>query len=285
MAEVGAASAIRGRAARRRRELPPERELTWRDALKDARRGLFDVVRSPWSALALARVPRGDGHAVLVLPGFLATDYSTAPLRAFLARLGYRTFPWALGVNFGFSPAYEYDIEVLIEHRLKEVLIESGDRKISLIGWSLGGLYAKALARRYPHLIRDVVTLGSPISGHARDASVWRLYERVSAVEFHDPEVARKLRELNAPLEGVPLTAFYSRNDGIVPWQACCEPPGPLVQNIETPCAHLGMGFDSFNYYLIAHRLARSEQQAWAPLDVRALRRRFERDRRPWPGG
>ncbi|MGB8328163.1 MAG: alpha/beta hydrolase [Steroidobacteraceae bacterium] len=257
-----------------------QRGLTWLDAVKDTSRAMLDIARSPWSALALARLPRGDGHSVLVLPGFLTTDNSTMPLRWFLQRLGYRVHGWELGVNFGFSTAYSYDIEVLIEHRLKEVFIESGDRKISLIGWSLGGVYAKALARRYPQLIREVITLGAPLRGDAGDGSVWRLYEWVSDMDLHAPEIAQKLRELSAPLPAVPITAFYSRNDGVVPWRNSCETPGRLVQNIEISCSHLGMGFDTYVLYLIAHRLAQKDKGGWMPLDASALRRRFERERR-----
>jgi hypothetical protein len=263
------------RAAKKR-----ERSLTWLDAVKDTSRALFDITRSPWSALALARLPRGDGHSVLVLPGFLSTDHATLPLRWFLERLGYRVHGWELGFNLGFSTAYSYDLEALIEHRLKEVFIESGDRKISLIGWSLGGLYAKALARRYPTLIREVITLGSPLSGDARASSAWRLYEWVSKMDLHTPEIAQKLRELSEPLAHVPITAFYSRHDGIVPWHNSRELPGPMVQNIETPCSHFGMGLDSYVLYVIAHRLARQDPDGWKPLDLRALRERFERDRR-----
>ena len=257
------------------------RPLSWLDVFTDVGRGLLDTIASPWSALALTQVPRGDGHAVLVLPGFMSTDHPTWPLRGFLTQIGYRAFAWGLGVNRGFSTDYHYDIEALVEHRLKEVFFESGDRKISLIGWSLGGVYAKALARRYPSLIRDVITLGSPISGETRDVSIRRAYEFVSAMEFHDPQFAGKLRELNTPLRDVPLTALYCRRDGVVPWTNAREEPGPLVQNIEVSASHVGMGFDSYVFYLIAHRLARSGKGGWKPLNVDYLRLRFERERLP----
>src|SRR5262249_908390 len=156
-------------------------------------------------------------------------------------------------LNYGFSTEYSYDIEALIEHRMKEVLLESGERKISLIGWSLGGVYAKAAARRYPKLIRDVITLGSPISGNTANVSVSRLYEWGSKMQFTDPTFAQKVREPTRPLVGVPITAFYCRKDGVVPWRNAREVPGPLVQNIEVEASHVGMGFDAFVFYLIAH--------------------------------
>jgi pimeloyl-ACP methyl ester carboxylesterase len=260
----------------------PAQTLTWFDAISDLCFGAVDAASFPLGALALARVPKSDGHAVLVLPGYLSGDQPTWLLRWFLSQIGYRAYPWELGLNFGFSTAHPYDIEALVEHRLKEVFIESGDRKISLIGWSLGGVYAKALARRYPQLIRDVVTLGSPISGDTAKVSVWRLYEWVSDMQFADPECMRKLRELNRPLTGVPITAFYCRRDGVVPWRNAREKAGPLVQNIEVEAAHVAMGFDAFVLYLIAHRLAKSAGRAWRPLDVAALTRRYARERLPF---
>jgi pimeloyl-ACP methyl ester carboxylesterase len=271
-ASTGSSSAARGTA---------EHALTWLDITRDFVGGVFDASMLATAALALRRVPRGDGHAVLVLPGFLSTDQPTFPLRWFLGQVGYRAYPWGLGINLGLSDEYEYDIEALVEHRLKEVYIESGDRKISLVGWSLGGVYAKVLARRHAFLIRDVITLGSPISGNTAEVSVWRLYEWVTGMRFDDPGFATRLREINAPLEGVPLTAVYSRGDGVVPWRNSCEKQGPLVQNVEVDASHVGMGFDAFVLYLIAHRLALSASGAWRPLDVDALRRRFRQERLP----
>ena len=255
--------------------------LTWLDLVRDLANGVTDAAAFPFAALALARVPKSDGHAVLVLPGYLSGDQPTWPLRWFLAQIGYQVFPWGLGLNFGFSTSHHYDIEALVEHRLSEVFIESGDRKISLIGWGLGGVYAKVLARRYPELVRDVITLGSPISGNTADVSIWRIYEWVSKMQFDDPAFARKLREINAPLTGVPITAIFCRKDGIVPWKNAREKAGPLVQNVEVAASHLGMGFDAFVYYLIAHRLAKSAGRRWQPLDVAALRCKFGQERRP----
>lgn len=258
-----------------------ESPLTWLDAIRDACGGIIDAAALPVGAFALARAPKSDGHAVLVFPGFMSTDQPTWPLRWFLTHAGYRAYPWGLGANYGFSNEHHYDIEALIEHRLKEVFIESGDRKISLIGWSLGGVYAKELARRYPHLIRDVITLGSPISGNTAEVSIWRIYEWVTHMRFSEPGFAQKLRALSAPLERVPITAFYSRSDGVVPWKNSCEKPGPLVQNIEVKASHVGMGFDAFVYYLIAHRLAKSSAKRWRPLDVAVLWKRFRSERVP----
>jgi pimeloyl-ACP methyl ester carboxylesterase len=262
-----------------------EAPLTLVDTLRDLVLGVTDAACLPAGCFALSRAPRGDGHAVLVLPGFLSTDQVTWPLRWYLTQAGYLVHPWGLGYNMGLSTAHHYDIEALVEQRLKEVFIESGDRKISLVGWSLGGVYAKYLARRHPNLVRDVVTLGSPISGDTSEVSVWRIYQWVTKMEFADPEFRRRLREHNRPLEGVPITALYCRKDGVVPWRNAREKPGPLVQNIEVDATHIGMGFDAFVFYLIAHRLAKSAARTWRPLDLPALARRFQRERLPLAAG
>ena len=259
------------------------RPLGWFDIVTDACAGAIDAAMLPVSSLALAQVPRGAGHAVLVLPGFLSGDHPTWLLRWFLAQIGYRAYPWELGFNVGMSSARPYDLEALLEHRLKEVLLESSDHKVSVIGWSLGGVYAKALARRFPRLIRDVITLGSPISGDNARIRISRLYERMNQLAFADPEIARQMREANRPLTGVPITACYCRNDGVVPWRNAREAPGPLVQNVEVDASHVGMGFDAFVFYLIAHRFAQSALKRWTPLDLDRLRATFRQQRwSPW---
>lgn len=273
----------RGRAAASAVTAVEARPLNWFDVVTDACFGAVDAATFPLGALALSQVPRGDRHPVLVLPGFLSSDYPTYLLRWFLSQIGYRAYPWELGLNIGVSAAHPYDLEALLEHRLKEVYIESGSRTISLLGWSLGGVYAKALARQYPKLIRDVITLGSPLSGNNADVSVARVYERMNQLTLADPQTARKMREANRPLTGVPITAFYCRKDGVVPWRNACEAPGPLVQNIEVEASHVGMGFDALVFYLIAHRLARSASGRWQPLDVPQLTEAFKRQRwLPW---
>src|SRR5205823_1321878 len=111
--------------------------------------------------------------------------------------------------------------------------------------------------------------------------SISRLYQFMTKMQFTDPVFRRKMRESTAPLTGVPITCFYCKKDGVVPWRNACEKPGPLVQNIEVEASHVGMGFDAFVFYLIAHRLAESSAKRWEPLDVAGLWRTFKRERRP----
>jgi pimeloyl-ACP methyl ester carboxylesterase len=258
---------------------PIFRQLNSMNALKEALIGpMPDLLASVLGARALRHAPQGDGRPVLVLPGFLSGDMPTWPLRNFLSSIGYRAWPWGLGLNLGFSTAYHYDIEALIEHRLKEIYLDGADKKISLVGWSLGGVYARELARNYPDLISDVITLGSPINGNPSDTSISRVYTWVTHMHVHDPEFQKKINQSAIPIPGVPVTALYSLTDNIVPPQCAMEKPGPLAENIEVDCTHTGFGFNAYVFFLIAHRLAQSDRP-WKPLDIDAVNADYEERR------
>lgn len=211
------------------------------------------------SALSLAwpllrSLKRGDGHPVMLLPGFLASDESTRVLRRYLQRMGYTPFGWDLGRNTG-----QFDI---MANRLPEVfldLVEKTGEKISLVGQSLGGVFARELARLYPDHVRQVVALGSPINMDKSDAVaalVTRMFEQSTgmtpeemrdALEFFD--------ETNSP--PVPMTAIYSKADGVVHWEGCMErEEDHMTQNIEVCGSHCGMAFNPSIYRIIADRLA-----------------------------
>jgi pimeloyl-ACP methyl ester carboxylesterase len=213
-------------------------------------RGLAAAARLPAAAPWLSRAPRGDGHGVLVLPGLLAADGSTAVLRRFLRMLGYEVRGWNLGRNLG--PTAEMLDEL---PRALLALAESTGRPVSLVGWSLGGIYARELARQHPEHSRQVITLGSPFAlTDPRHSHAHRAYQRHSHAHATGARVAT--REQTARPVGVPSTAAYSRRDGVVPWQACIEPETSLHQNVEVRCGHLGFGVDPATLWLIADRLA-----------------------------
>ena len=153
-----------------------------------------------------------------------------------------------------------------MQDRLAE-LSERHQRKVSLIGWSLGGIYARELARRAPAHVRSVITMGSPFAGGPRANNAWKLYERVSerkADDWPDMEGMRR-----AP--PVPTTAIFSRSDGIVAWQGCMEREGPEAENIEVEGSHCGMGHNPAVLYAVADRLAQPEGQ-WRRFDRTGLR-------------
>jgi pimeloyl-ACP methyl ester carboxylesterase len=225
-------------------EGPPLRLL-----LTEPARGLADLAILPLAAPFLSFAPRGDGHGVLVLPGLLASDNSTALLRRFLRLLGYQTGGWNLGRNVGPTD------EILdgLPARLAELSGQAGG-PVSLIGWSLGGIYAREMARQQPALVRQVITLGSPFAlTDSRQSHADRAYQRRSTLHAAGRVPGRD--EVSRPI-GVPSTAVYSRNDGIVAWRACIEPETDLHRNVEVRCAHLGFGVDPATLWLIADRLA-----------------------------
>jgi pimeloyl-ACP methyl ester carboxylesterase len=228
--------------------------------------------RAPWEYAAmlaalpwLKRLPRGDGHPVIVFPGLGAADITTAPLRSFLQDLGYSPYPWKQGFNFG----PRRGVLDAVRQQVQRIADRHGEA-VSLIGWSLGGLYAREMAKEFPKLARCVVTLGSPFAGHPRATNAWRFYEMFSGQSVHDPELIATLREVPP----VPTTSIYSRSDGIVAWQCSINDESPLAENIEVHASHIGMGMNPLAMFAIADRL-RQDPKRWQPFDAQGARRWF----------
>ena len=219
------------------------------------------LVAAPW----LRKLPMGDGHRVLVLPGLAANDLTTLPMRTFLKDRGYQPSPWDQGVNLG-PRAGVLDA---LRARVRE-LFGLERRKISLVGWSLGGVYARELAKEMPEMVRCVITLGSPFAGPPQATNAWWLFERVSGHPQPDAAMQAALRV--AP--PVPTSSIYSRTDGIVAWQCSLNPPGPLAENIEVPASHIGLGLNPLAMMAIADRLVQDPAD-WRRFDTGGLRRFF----------
>ncbi|MEO6747572.1 MAG: alpha/beta fold hydrolase [Caldimonas sp.] len=232
---------------------PPSRLLQF---LEVRAAGEFAGTLAVWPLLRMA--PRGDGHAVLVLPGLSASDTSTRVLRRHLAGLGHDVHGWGLGRNLGPRAGVR---EAMLD-RIDE-LHESSKRPVSLVGWSLGGAYARALALRRPHAVRNVVTLGSPIAGDASATSVRRLYDWVSGQRSTAKPGPRIYRPVPAEM---PSTSIYSRSDGVVAWRASLQPEGPLAENLEVVGSHLGLGVHAPVLYAVADRLAQPVG-GWKPFN------------------
>jgi pimeloyl-ACP methyl ester carboxylesterase len=207
----------------------------------------------------LSLAPMGDGHPVLVFPGLIASDRSTRPLRSFLRSRGYAVSGWGQGRNLG------------LRHGVKDAMIEQvralndeHGRKVSLVGWSLGGLYARQLAKLMPDRVRSVITLGSPFAGGPRSTNAWRVYELASGqrADTSDAGFGGSL----AQTPPVPTTAIFSRTDGICTWQGCTVQPSSLAENIEVDSSHCGMGHNPAAVYAVADRLAQPEG-AWKPFN------------------
>jgi pimeloyl-ACP methyl ester carboxylesterase len=218
--------------------------------LTEPARGFAELLTLPLAVPWLAAAPRGDGHGVLVLPGFLAGDQSTGALRRFARRLGYQVRGWNLGRNLGPTDLVLDELPRAVAGHAR---LTGGP--VSIIGWSLGGIYARELARQDPARVRQVITLGSPFAqtdpGQTRADAAYRRRAHLHARNGRVPTA----RQLLQPVD-VPSTAVYSRRDGIVAWQACIEPVTDLHDNVEVRCGHLGFGVDPATLWLIADRLA-----------------------------
>lgn len=213
----------------------------------------------------LAQAPRGDGHPVLVMPGYGGSDRSTLVLRRFLGALGHSAQPWNLGRNQG--PATP-DLLVQLPARLRELFAASGERRVSLVGWSLGGVYARLLAHLHPDQVRQVITLGSPFAGSPRSTTVYPLVRGMSDVPLEQLPTHHLRLLAGEPLPGIPSTAIFSKSDGIVPWQIASQRPTETAENIEVYGSHVGLGFNPAVLYAVADRLANPEGE-WRPFQRR----------------
>ena len=236
-------------------------------ALTELPRALFELGSLPWAAPLLAAAPRGDGHPVLILPGFMATDSSTGVLRRYLDSLGYDVHAWELGRNLG-PRAIGREGEKLIE-RLRAVHALTG-QKVSLVGWSLGGVMARLLSGRAIDAVRQVITLGSPFTGTPKATNVWRAYEFMTGQKIDHHHTRGQMAEAAAP-PPVPATAIYTREDGVVAWQNCLEPEGAETENIRVHGSHCGLGVNPAVLYAVADRLAQRVDD-WHPFDRSGLK-------------
>ncbi len=204
------------------------------------------AVRLLGAAPRLSAAPRGDGHLVVDIPGWRAPEVSGLPLRRYLKRLGYDARGWGFGTNIGDTTG---DVDRLATRVLG--LVEDTGAPASLVGWSLGGVIAREVARRHPGAVRQVITYGTPVNGPTH-TTVARAYSRGP-----DPEGHRQARRLDETMPiSVPVTAMFSRRDGIVAWQACIDHSSPAVEHVEISSTHLGMGFDPDVWAIVADRLA-----------------------------
>jgi pimeloyl-ACP methyl ester carboxylesterase len=217
-------------------------------------RGIFEFNTSVLLSPLLMRAPRGDGHPVLTLPGFLASDLSMAPMRRYLKELGYDTHAWRMGRNTGGVTR----MRAALRDRLAQIHAATG-RKVSIVGWSLGGIYARDLALQAPDMVRCVVTLGSPFSGDVRATNATRLYEAMSGEAVEEDSELRRAIAGDLP---VPTTSIYSRTDGIVNWRTCLLRASDTAENIEVHFAsHVGLGVNAAALWAVADRLAQAEGQ------------------------
>ena len=220
----------------------------------------FGALLPAWPVLN--RAPHGDGHAVMVFPGLSANDVSTVPLRYYLQSLGYKPWGWEQGFNFGPRAGVMDEAK---EH-LERTFATTG-RKVSLIGWSLGGIYARELAKQNQHMVRSVITLGTPFAGSHKATNAWRVYQLASG-----RDIQRESENYDLPgAPPVPTTSIYTKTDGVVAWQASVQAASKTnrrTENIEVIASHIGLGLNPSAWWAVADRLAQAEGE-WTPFNAK----------------
>jgi len=249
-------------------------------------RVLVEIGSTALLAPLLKTLPEGDGHSIMTIPGFMGADGSTASLRKFLNNRGYKAIPWGLGRNSAeVRPASLDDfldhraaVEDQIAARVEKEFIASG-RKVTLIGWSLGGLYSVALAHRFPQWIRQVITLGTPY-GDPRGTALYNVMGKIydNKVDVDEQALARWTAHTyrGGDLE-VPVLALYSKSDGIVgEGIAKCEANPEYVKNVAVVASHVGFPFNPIVFAVIANHMVAREDR-WSILQHKTARRSLRR--------
>ena len=237
---------------------PPHRLWTLMEGRAMLELGLLYAARPLMAAL-----PKGDGHAVMVLPGFMASNSSTVPMRNVLKRIGYDAHGWDSGRNIKVDNALIRRLESQLAR-----LNDASGRKVSLVGWSLGGVLARELAKLHPEKVRLVISLGSPISDDRGHTNAARLFEMLNGKE-PEPMKGGRFRGLDeAP--PVPTTSIFTKTDGIVHWRGSVQHPDKAAaeqptENIQVHASHCGLGVNPSVMVAIADRLAQAEG-AWRPF-------------------
>lgn len=230
-------------------------------------RAPFEAATLAYSLPLLLSAPLGDGHPVLLMPGFMGSEGSLIALRTFLRNRGHAVQTWGLGRNVGFRPGHAAAIEQQIRW-----LHHASGRTVSLVGWSLGGVFAMYGAHRCPEAVRNVVTLGSPLSIDAAGSAVppllralYRLVAHPLAAVAHSMQPRAKTLRERVPLP-MPVSCLYSLSDGIVPPQeATIDGDSSRHENLRVAGSHIGLGFNPLVLWIVADRLAQPEGQ-WQPF-------------------
>ncbi len=249
-----------GRQKPTRAATPPNRFWTLSEG-----RAMFEFASFYAMRPLLSTLPKGDGHSVLTLPGFMATNISTRPMRGLLKELGYDSHGWDSDRNVRVNEELLGKLELQVER-----LANDSGRKVSLVGWSLGGVLARELTKLKPDCVRQVVTLGSPISddrGHTNAARLFKFFngdepENLRGGQFEGLDMAPP----------VPTTSILTKTDGVVHWRGSVQDPhktnGHPSENIVVYASHCGLGVNPSVMIALADRLAQKEGE-WAPFEAK----------------
>jgi len=226
--------------------------------------------RATWEFLAhaMARSPVaiGDGHPVIIFPGMGTDGRAVAPLRKHCASLGYNALDWGWGFNTGPQDDLDAWMDDLAQHTAN--LLRGYNQTATLIGLSLGGLYARELAKVLKPQVRQVITIGTPFNAAADHTNVGWLFRMLTGTS---QEIAPALSARLRTPPPVPTTSLYSRTDGVVAWQTCRHDKlSPLVQDIEVDGSHMGMGWNREILDVVANRLGQRPGK-WKPYTGNGL--------------
>jgi len=260
----------------RDRSTPPSKQAVWRPARLQPPDAWLMVLEglAPWKCAArvaaapwVRRQPRADAHPVLLAPGIGTDNLTTPPLHRALDALGCASETQRQVINQGPSDG----VSQRCAHGVCALAGRHG-RAVSLVGWSLGGLYARELARELPQRICTVITLGTPVAGHPRSTRARRVVDGLNACTAHAP--TPMARPPHAP--PAPPPSIDSRGDGIVGWQCRVNGPGAMAQSVEVSASRSGTGASPATLCAIADRPGQRPGRC-RPFDASGLRRRFSR--------
>lgn len=194
----------------------------------------------------LSKLPKGDGRPILLVPGYLASDISMKPLGTFLSHLGYSVYYTEMGRNKG-----RVNADMLrLGARVEKISSDLAHAKVTLIGWSLGGVITRETARLFPESVREVITLGTPIVGGPKFTSVGRQYVKANNIDLEAFEI--DVHQRNSIGFKQAITSIYSKSDGVVGWQASVDTYNKHAKNIEVKGSHLGLGVNPEVWKIIA---------------------------------
>ncbi|MFM1990914.1 MAG: hypothetical protein RJA99_3871 [Pseudomonadota bacterium] len=233
-------------------------------------RALLEAALLPSSLPLLMSAPRGDGHPVLLIPGFVGDAGSMLGLKVYLRNRGYEVDDWGLGRNVGFQRKHARALEQKVRF-----LHHRHGRRVSLVGWSLGGVFAMFAAHAVPDCVRAVITLGSPVSGDPQRSdspavvkALYRLVAHPMGPVAHAAHVDAKRLRQPPPM---PVSCLYSETDGVVPpHEATIDGDPERHENIRVPGSHVGLGFNALVLWIVAERLSQPEG-GWRPFDPKGL--------------
>ncbi|MDJ0919987.1 MAG: alpha/beta hydrolase [Henriciella sp.] len=209
----------------------------------------LQFLKFPTMARSLLSAPRGDGRKIVLLPGFTSPELAMQPLASYLSFLGYDASTWGLGINRG-------DVDGLTDEfgRGIETMADATGEPVTLIGWSLGGVIARETARHHSASVREIITMGSPLIGGPKYTSIGGVYARMTGMDVDMFE--QEVHERNRVGLDQPITAIFSKSDGVVGWTAAQDPYNEQTRHVEVRSTHFGLGVNPTVWKIVAETLA-----------------------------